>query len=417
MRSFPGAKRSSPAAERTSARAVLARDHELHPVGLEQRVGRAPYQLVAAPVVEGVDHRGPRRGTGRELRLGGRGVARAEHAHVRQHVGQVDPRLDGGLRVVRHHDHRVLLEERLGSARHVHDPLEGAVGLRDRAHLAVRADLVRVRVVVGQREQEEVEEVVLDQIGAHAARVPVALAGHPERGRAAGVARVEQVGVEQLACAVHRVAELRRLGDPPVHAGAGRVVPRAAAVDQVGRAGGPQPRVVQVLEHGLVRTREVRQVHVVDRVVEGAHDPEGARGGQRRAVLHVALLAAVEPVHRGDVVLAGPAAGGDRRRRDGRDRWESRHAVADVRAAVEQRRERRRVALGDGLVEHVRLQRIDDREDELLRHYRRILSPAYFSPSRLRPPASSTMKPGMARSASGGTKSAIAARISAAASA
>ena len=165
-------------------------------------------------------------------------------------------------------------------------------------------DLVRVRVVVGQREQQEVEEVVLDQVGAHAARVPVALAGHPERGRAARVARVEQVRVEQLARAVHRVAELRRLGDPAVDARARRVVPRAAAVDQVGRAGGPQAGVVQVLEDGPVRTREVRQVHVVDRVVERAHDPEGARGGQRRAVLHVALLAAVEPVHRGDVVLA-----------------------------------------------------------------------------------------------------------------
>ena len=71
----------------------------------------------------------------------------------------------------------------------------------------------------------------------------------------------------------------------------------------------------------------------------------------------------------------------------GRDRRERRHAVADVGAAVEQRRERRRLALGDRLVEHVRLQRVDDREDELLRHYRRILSPAYFSPSRRRPPS------------------------------
>ena len=46
-----------------------------------------------------------------------------------------------------------------------------------------------------------------------------------------------------------------------------------------------------------------------------------------------------------------------------------------------------RLALRDRLVEHLRLQRVDDGEDELLRHYRRILSPAYFSPSRRRPPS------------------------------
>ncbi len=74
------------------------------------------------------------------------------------------PVLDGRLRVVRHDDHRVLLEERLGAAGHVHDPLERAVRLGDRAHLAVRADLVRVGVVVRQREEQEVEQVVLDEV-------------------------------------------------------------------------------------------------------------------------------------------------------------------------------------------------------------------------------------------------------------
>ena len=53
-------------------------------------------------------------------------------------------------------------------------------------------------------------------------------------------------------------------------------------------------------------------------------------------------------------------------------------------------------------------ERVDDREDELLpRHYRRILRPAYFSPSRRLPPNSSTTKPGMARYMSGGRKMAM----------
>ena len=312
------------------------------------------------------------------------------------------------LRVVRHHDHGVLLEERLRAAGHVHDPLERAVGLGDRAHLAVRPDLVGVGVVVGQREEQEVEQVVLHQVRADAPRVAIALAGHAERRGAARVARVEQVGVEELARAVDGVPELRGLGDPAVDARARRVVAGAAAVDQIGGAGGAEAGVVEMLEDGLVRARQVRQVHVVDRVVERADDPEGARGGQRRAVLHVALLAAMEPVHRRDVVLARAVAGRDRGRGDRGHRREGRHAVADVGAALEQRRERGRLALRDRLVEHVRLQRVDDGEDELLRHYRRILRPAYFWPSRRRPPASSRTNAGIARCASGGTKIAIA---------
>ena len=279
----------------------------------------------------------------------------------------------------------------------MHDPLERAVRLRDRAHLAVGSDLVRVGVVVRQREEQEVEQVVLDEVGADAARVLVALAGHPERRRAARVARVEQVGVEQLAGAVDGMAELHGLGDPPVHAGARRVVAGAAAVDQIGRAGGAEAGIVEVLEDGPVRAAEVRQVHVVDRVVERAHDAEGARRRQRRPVLDVALLAAVEPVHRRDVVLARTAAGGDRGGGHGGDRRERGDAVAHVAPALDQRGQRGSLALVDGLVQHVRLQRVDDGEDELLRHYRRILSPAYFCPSRRRPPRSSTMKAGIAR--------------------
>ena len=81
--------------------------------------------------------------------------------------------------MVGHHDHRVLLEERVDAAGHVHDALERAVGHGDRGHLRVGAALVRVGVVVGQREEHEVEEVVLHQVRPHAARVLVALPGMP----------------------------------------------------------------------------------------------------------------------------------------------------------------------------------------------------------------------------------------------
>ena len=47
----------------------------------------------------------------------------------------------------------------------VHHARELQVGLGDRLHLGVGAVLVRVPVVVGEREQQEVEQVVLDQVG------------------------------------------------------------------------------------------------------------------------------------------------------------------------------------------------------------------------------------------------------------
>ena len=56
--------------------------------------------------------------------------------------------------------------------------------------LGVRAVLVRVRVVVGQRQQQEVEQVVLDQVGADAAGVLVA---HARQARAASGSRVSRL--------------------------------------------------------------------------------------------------------------------------------------------------------------------------------------------------------------------------------
>ena len=200
------------------------------------------------------------------------------------------------------------------AAGHVHDALERAVGLADRLDLAPRARTCasRCRCRAARRAGSRRGR---SRPGTRR-RTPVCWSrwpGIPSVERAAGVARVEEVRVEELAR-----ARRRRGGTAPprraaVHAVARRLVAGAAAVDQVGRAGGPQPGVVEVLEHRLVRPAQVGHVHVVDRVVERADDPEGARRGQRRAVLDVALLAAVVPVHRRDVVLgraAGP--GGDR---------------------------------------------------------------------------------------------------------
>ena len=172
------------------------------------------------------------------------------------------------------------------------------------------------------------------------------------------------------------MAELRRLRHPAEARVHPRLVAGTAAVDQPGGAGGPEPGVVEVLEDRLPRTAQVRHVHVVDRVVEGADDPERAGRLERRAVFHVALLAAVVPVHRGDEVLGGAHAGGDAGGRYRGDRGEGGDAVAHVGAAVQQRLQRRRAALLDRLVEHRRLHRVDHGEDQLARSRHRYLSDA-----------------------------------------
>ena len=77
----------------------------------------------------------------------------------------------GGVRVVGDDDHRVLVEERVDAAAGVaHRARSGGRRAAIDVDLRVRAVLVRVRVVVGQRQQQEVEEVVLDQVRADAAR-------------------------------------------------------------------------------------------------------------------------------------------------------------------------------------------------------------------------------------------------------
>ena len=75
-------------------------------------------------------------------------------------------------------DHRVVVQKAVDPAAGVEQPLELAVGRGDRRDLRVGPELVGVVVVVGQREQQEVEQVVLDHVRAHAAGVLVAHARH-----------------------------------------------------------------------------------------------------------------------------------------------------------------------------------------------------------------------------------------------
>ena len=115
---------------------------------------------------------------------------------------------------------------------------------------------------------------MLDQVGADAAGVLVADARHPELAAAAGLAARVQVGVEQLLRPVDRAPEQRRGDDPRERGLVGDLVLVAAAVDQVGGAGGPDVGVVERLEHGVDVVREVLGVHPVDGVGQRAQHAE-----------------------------------------------------------------------------------------------------------------------------------------------
>ena len=365
-------------------------------VAVDARQQRAP-----AFAVEHVDLRGPRVRADRDLRILSTAARGRQHAEVGERAEQVDLLLHARLRMVRADDHRVVLEERVEPAGRRHQPLELAVGLRQRVDLRERPVLVRVRVVVGEREEQEVEQVVLDHVLADAAGMLVADARQAELRAARRAARREDVGVEELLRPVHRVPE--DLARDPGQGGVARhLVPVAAAVHQVRGPGGADVGVVEPLEHGEHVLGQVLEVHVVDRVGERLLDPERLRRAEARAVLDVAPLSAVVPVHRRDLVLVRADAGGDRRRAHRRHRRERRHAVVDVLAALHQRLQRRRATGDDRALEHRRLHRVDDDEDELL--HRRILSPAYFSPARRRVPSRSHASAAITRIASGGKR-------------
>ena len=181
VRSPRGAKRSSPrvGAHRRLAVRVVGEVHdqvdalerEQRPNDARDQRGRArrdPARTPARRASSGTAAISARAG----LRLAH--AARRQHAEAVERAEQVDLVLDLRLRVVRADDHRVVLEERVRAAGGVHQPLDLLVGGGERRHLGVRAVLVRVRVVVGQRQQQEVEQVVLDQVLADAAGVLVA---------------------------------------------------------------------------------------------------------------------------------------------------------------------------------------------------------------------------------------------------
>jgi len=168
----------------------------------------------------------------------------------------------------------VLFQELLGSAAGVHQALELPVGGGDRCHLGVRAVAVRERIVVGEREQHEVEQIVPDEISADAAGVLVAHAGHPELSAAAGLPARIDVGVEQLLRPVDRPAEQGRGNEPGQRGLLRHLVLVAAAVDQVRGPRGTYAGVVERLEDRLHIMREVLGVHPVNGVGQGTHYAE-----------------------------------------------------------------------------------------------------------------------------------------------
>ena len=126
------------------------------------------------------------------------------------------------------------------------------------------------------------------------------------------------------------------------------------------------PASSRLLEERLDLGAEVGQVHVVDEVVERAEDAEGAGRLERGAVLDVAPLEPVVPVHAADPVPVGADPGDHLGAGDRGHRGEAGDAVGDQHAALEQRAEGRRAPLGDRALEHVGAQRVDVGEDQLL---------------------------------------------------
>ena len=146
----------------------------------------------------------------------------------------------------------------------------------------------------------------------------------------------------------------------------GDLVTMAPSVDQKGGAGCPQTDVFEALKERLDLGIQMCQVHVVDEVIEGAEDPEGAARLQRGAVLDVALLKPVIPVHAADPVPLGADAGDHLSAGNGGHRGKAGDAVGDQDPALDQRGKGGRAALGDRQSQHVGAQRVDVGEDELL---------------------------------------------------
>ncbi len=295
---------------------------------------------------------------------------------------------DVGLRVVGQHDHRVRGEELVHAAARLDQLTQAAVGMGDRRRRLVRPPAVRVVVVVGEAEEEEVVGVVFHELLRDAGRVLVARAGPREGRLARHRARAEELSVEELVRAVDGVAEAGGDGAALEEPFERELVALAAAVDQERRAGGANAGVAEGLEERLHLVAEVGHVHVVDDVVGGAEQAERAGRLERRAVLDVAPLDPVVPVHPGDPVPLGGRSGRDLRGADRRHRREGGDAVLDQLPALDQGAEVGRVARGDRLAELVGAERVDEDEAELLAlgdaGHRSVRRPACFSPARLR---------------------------------
>ena len=270
-------------------------------------------------VVERVDHRRARRGHTRELGLLGAGSRRASaRAQSAKHLGEVDRRSSTG--VCEWSDMTITA---CSSRNASGPPATCMIRSSARSASAIERDLaVRARPCASGCRCRAARRAGSRTGRARPGRRPTQPVwrsrwpGMPSVERAARVARVEQVGVEQLARAVDRVAELRRLRDAAVDARARR----ARGGCGRGRSGRWCRRCAGRRRPGARRPscapgsgapgsccRPCRRA--------SGRSPKARVAAKRRAVLHVALLAAVVPVHRRDVVVGRADAGRDRGRR------------------------------------------------------------------------------------------------------
>jgi hypothetical protein len=299
----------------------------------------------------------------------------------------------------------VAIEQRLEAAGRIGDPGEARVGPRDRVDARPRPEPVGVEVVVGEAEQEEVERILVHELLGDAGRVLVAGAGTGERRPAPGRAARVDVAVEELVRAPDRVAEVRRRGRPTRQALEPELVAAAAPVDQERRRGSPDPGVAESLEHRLGLPAEVIEVHVVDEVVHRPEQAECPGRLERGAVLDVAALEAMEPVHPDHPVAGRTDPGEHLRRADGRHRGEARDHVGDELAALGELGERRRRPGLDRAAKHLGMHRVDDDEDELLRRHAYLSTrrPSCFCWARRRRETQSQISAARASSETGGT--------------
>ena len=322
------------------------------------------------PAALGKDVDRPRTGAraDRDLRCRARLGRGAEHSPApRQRPDQVELLAHRRLRVIGHQHHRVPVEEAVHPARCLDERQQRAVGVGDRVLGGLGPVAMRVVVVVGEGEEQEVVEVVPREIAPDAGRVLVASARARERRLARHLPAGVELAVEQLVGAPHRVAEAGGQRDAAQNALQPDLVPATTAVDEEWRAGRPHARVSEPFEHRLDVRRKVRHVHVVDDVVERSDQPEGAGRLERGPVLDVAALDPVIPVDGADSVLVRSPARGHLRAGDRGHGWKGRDAVVHQRPALQERPEGRRGSRRDRALEHVDAQGVDHDEDELAR--------------------------------------------------